>query len=134
MKAHVDAIKALLAPLSYGIYFVDVTVDNPAIPYNLIWCSSGVPFDDSLCGSGSDLSERVNITSVAGTTEGVLILQALVRGVLAGKIPTVTGRHVEPLKLIESQPIAVDRAVTLTDPNRHPAYGVDTYRLSSTPA
>ena len=43
---------------------------------------------------------------------------------------TVTGRTVT-LEHVEARAVQIDRDVTIPDTNRHPAYGVDLFRLVS---
>lgn len=133
MKAHYSAIQAKLATL-YTTYFVDVPV-TPVMPYFLLWGSAGtLPVEASASGPlATDFDTTFNVTAVAGTGEGVLTMQAAARAALAAT--TVTGRHVA-ITLRTEQPTAliVDRDVVLPDTDRHPVYGVDVYRLQSTPA
>lgn len=127
MKPTIDAIRALLAGLGYQVYYVDVPT-APTLPYVLLWSSSGLrPVEVPVAGS-SDLTDTIGATAVAANADAVLIVQARVRGVLDGSHPAVTGRATW-LNLSDSQPVAVDRDVT-----PHVAYGVDMYRLITTPA
>lgn len=131
MLAHITAIKALLAPVG-AVYYVDVP-DAPALPYVLLWGSSGVPSDDVPISGADDLTDLLGVTAVAGTPDGVLIVRSRVRTLLDGAHPIVAGRLVT-LRLFDSRPTQVDREVTIPNTNRHPAYGVDLYRLTSVPA
>jgi hypothetical protein len=137
MIAHIAAIRALLVPLGWATYYVDVP-DTPALPYVLLWSSAGLPgVEQSVDGARTDIDTTVGLTAVAGTPDGVLIVQKATRGILApGGLPkslTVTGR-VAVLSLFDSRPIAVDPAVTVPTTNRPVSYGVDVYRLMSVPA
>jgi hypothetical protein len=132
VKPLIDAIKALLAPLGYPVYYVDAP-DHPAMPYVLLWGSSGVPSPEQAIAGPSDLTDSLGVTTVAATPEAVLIVRARIRTVLDGARPTVAGSLVW-LNLTDSRPTAVDRDVTDPATNRHPAYGVDMYRLVSVPA
>jgi hypothetical protein len=128
MKAHIDAIRALLDPLGYPSYYVTVPAEPTTYPYVLVWSSSGtVPVEVPVSGS-ADLTDTIGVTLVAENPDSVLIATARVRGVLNGAHPAVTGR-LTWLNLSDSQPVAVDR-----DVKPPVAYGVDTYRLVSTPA
>lgn len=131
MLAHIAAIKALLAPVG-AVYYVDVP-DAPAMPYLLLWGSSGVPSDDVPISGADDLTDVLGVTAVAGTPEGVLIVRDRVRALLDGAHPTVAGRVVT-LQLFDSRATQVDREVTIPTTSRHPSYGVDLYRLTSVPA
>lgn len=136
MKAHVAAIKALI-PAPYTFYFVDVPA-APVYPYVLLWTSAGAPgLEVPLCGTNLDLDAIVGVTHVAASTDSILTVAAKVRAALqpAGQILSlsVPGRAAW-LKFYDAQTVQVDRDVTLPAPNRHPAYAVDMYRLTSTPA
>lgn len=133
MRAHIDAIMAMLAPLGHAVYFVDVP-DLPAMPYILVWSSAGTPGREvPLCDERTDLDTQIGVTSVAATPLGALTLSASVRALLDGSEPVTPGRSAR-LDLADSRPVDVDRQVTIPGSDRHPAYGVDLYRLRSTPA
>lgn len=131
MLAHITAVKALLAPLGYAVYYVDVP-EAPAFPYVLLWGTGGIAGPEQPMSGPADLTDRLGVTCVAGTPEGVLIAAARVRGVLDGAEPAVAGRRVW-LSLWDSRAVQVDREVTIPNTNRHPAYGVDLYALTSVP-
>jgi hypothetical protein len=132
VKPLIDAIKALLAPLGYPVYYVDAP-DRPTMPYVLLWGSSGVPSSEQAIVGPGDLTDLLGITTVAATPEAVLIVRSRVRTVLDDSRPTSAGSLVW-LNLADSRPTAVDRDVTDPTTNRHPAYGVDMYRLIAVPA
>ena len=131
MKAEFAAIEAKLAALR-TTYFVDVPA-TPVLPYYLLWGPAGtLPEESTVAGQlAADFDTDVYVTAVAGTGEGVLTMQAAARSALASV--TVSGRSVA-LTLTDSRPLMVDRDVILPDTDRHPVYGVDVYRLQSTPA
>jgi hypothetical protein len=87
----------------------------------------------ALCAEPTDLDELLRVMLVHTTTEGVLAAHEQVRATLHGSHPSVVGRSVT-LRLFGSEPVDVDRQMTLPTANRHPAYGVDIYRLTSVPA
>lgn len=132
MLAHITAIKALLAPLGYAVYYVDVP-EAPTLPYVLLWGTGGVAGPERPLSGPADLTDRLGVTCVAGTPDGVLIVTGRVRGALDGARPTVVGRSVW-LNLWDARAVQVDREVTIPNTNRHPAYGVDLYALTSVPA
>lgn len=130
MKEHIDAIRALLAGV-VTTYYVSVP-NTPTYPYVLLWSTSGVPgFEQSVEGPG-DLTDNIGATAVAATPDGVLVVRDRVRVLLDGSHPAVAGR-LTWLNLYDSLPTTLDTDVTLTGTG-HPAYGVDMYRLISTPA
>jgi len=135
MRSHVTAIRAALTTASLVNYFADAGTD-PTLPYVLLWTGSGAPpIEDSIASRG-DFEATLGVTSVAGTPEGVLIVQAAARTALAAFASgstAVTGRIVW-LTLEDSRAVQVDRDVPVTATGRYPAYGVDMYRLRSTPA
>lgn len=135
MRSHIGTIKALI-PAPYVPYFVDVP-DAPTYPYVLLWTSAGAPgLETSLCGTNRDLDAVLGVTHVATSPEGALIATERVRGALqpGGDILrlNVPGRAAW-LKRFDSRDVQVDRDVTLPASNRHPAFAVDLYRLTSTP-
>jgi hypothetical protein len=129
MRAHITAIRALAEPL-YPTHYAEVHGD-PTYPYVLVWSSPGRLTTATLSDALDILDDTLGVTAVALTGEGVLAVQAAVRAVLHGATLAVPGRFAG-LRLAGSQPVAVDHTVTLTD-GRHPAYGVDTYRIHSVP-
>ena len=133
MKAHIDAIKALLVSTGYDVYFADVP-ETPDYPYVLLWCSPGLMVADSLRGVQDVLDEPLGVTTVGANTDATLIAAGVARAALLGAHPTVAGRYVHELRLTDSRPVRIDRDVTLPDTNRHPSYGVDIYALKSDPA
>lgn len=136
MKAHVAALKVALTTL-YPTYFVDAS-GATSYPYLLLWTSPGRPGDEvALDDAQTDLDETFGVTHVAATPDGVLTMTQRVRDVLTpgghpGRL-TVAG-HAVWVRLDDSRPIDVDRDVTIPATGRHPAFGVDLYRLTSTPA
>ena len=131
MKAHYAAIETALAAL-YTTYVVDVP-DTPVLPYFVLWGPAGtLPEESTVAGQlSTDFDTDVYVTAVAGTAEGVLTMQAAARTALRSL--TVTG-HLVALTLTDSRPLMVDRDVILPNTDRHPVYGVDVYRLQSTPS
>lgn len=136
-SAHVDALKALLSPLGYSVYFGEAPV-LPEYPYVVLWTQGqGFHGDVSVGFVRRDFRWRVGVTMTAGTPEGALIVQEAVRGVLmpGGEScrPRVAGRSVE-LVWRDGLGVTVDRAVKITGTDRFPAYTVDMYDLVSVPA
>lgn len=140
MRAHIAAVRERLEELTFEgraggdlVYAVDVPEGvAPAFPYFLVWSSTG----RLVAGSLRDdryLDDRVGVTVVALTPEGVWSAAAKARAALDGWTPTVDGQIVQPLRLVDSQAVQPDRDVTLPNSNRHPYFGVDLYRLVSEP-
>lgn len=137
MIAHVAAIKAALAPLGYPVHFTAVPpgVSNGG-PHLLLWTSAGNLDVLALDGMAREIDTQVGLTHVTGTPEGVLVMTARTRAVLAplglGELEVEGWRSW--LRLVDSRPVQIDRDVPITGTNRFPAYGVDMYRLLATPA
>jgi len=137
MRAHIDALKALLASLGRDVYY-GAAPASPALPYLLLWSSSGRPgVEVGIDGVRADIDDQIGLTAVAATPTAVLALQRSARAILS---PAGAPLDVEVagwdsvLTLDDSRPIAVDADVTIASSGAHPAYGVDMYRLRATPA
>lgn len=137
MIGEVDAIRALLTATGHVNFLGEVSGTPPA-NYYLIGISGGSPgVEQAIDGMRADIDDQVQVTSVAGSIAGVLIMQDLARNALTpGRMPrqlTVAGRHAV-LVFDGSERLGVDRDVTNPTTNKHPAFGVDSYRLVSTPS
>lgn len=131
MNSHIAAVEALLASLPGDVAYGDATGHTP--PYVLLWSSAGNAGLEASVTGESGMSDLLGVTWVHTTPRNALALAALGRPLLDGVKPTVTGRSVL-LTLESSEPVRVDRDVTLTTTNTHPAYIVDRFRLVSVPA
>jgi len=134
MLAHITAIKALLT--AHTAYDTAAPA-NPPMPYYLVWGPGGTPgVEQAVDDVRLDIDAMIGVTTVAANPTAVRVAQGQSRGVLApgghAVALTVTGRAAW-LRLFDSQPIEPDNAVTLPDTG-HPCYGVDMYRLISTPS
>ena len=136
MKAHLDAVKARVESLGVAT-FIGWAYDPPA-RYVIL---GPVTWDGSdelpLCGPEDVLDETFRVKAVAGTTvDGALILLGLIRDELSPGLRWeplyVPGRAAE-VKFWRFERAAVDQSTTTTSTDRHPAFGVDTYRLMSQP-
>ena len=139
MRAHLRALQTALAPLGYPVHLIHAEgrsdVEVPPVPYLVLRAPTwGDPDDLPVCGPGADLDARVLITGTASTAEGALVVLGRVRTHLApetvldveGRYATVTGHRSE----LEPQ---VDQDLRLPGSDRHPGFGVDSYRLTSSP-
>ena len=130
MKAHLDAMETKIG----GTVPVDLWASEPGrIPPWIIleapaWGSDP---DVMLCGGMVRMETDVRVKAVAGTTGGVAIILANARAALPGVL-TVSGRKAS-LEWLRSEFVALDTSATIPGTSRHPAYGVDTYRLTSVP-
>lgn len=131
MRKLIDALKAHISETTpYTAYFGEVD-DTPNYPYVLLWTSTGQLEANTLAGD-RDLSDRLGVTMVATTSEGVLSMSTHVRRSLVGFAPESDQWSVEELRPpFDSQPIDRDRDVAL--PNYgYPSFAVDLYRLQGT--
>ena len=132
MRALIDSLKARIATATpYAAYFGEVD-GTPDYPYVLLWTSTGQLEQHTLAGA-ADLSDRLGVTMVATTSEGVLSMSKHVRAALVGFKPDSDTWSVAALREpYDSQPIDRDRDVSL--PNHgYPCFAVDLYRLHGTP-
>jgi len=132
VRTLIDSLKDRVTETTpYTAYFGEVT-DTPNYPYVLLWTSTGRLEANTLAGE-QDLSDRLGVTMVATTGEGVLAMSKHVRSALKGFAPASAQWLVEALRSpYDSQNVDFDRDVAL--PNHgHPAFAVDLYRLQGTP-
>jgi hypothetical protein len=127
------AVRALLDTLGFDVFYVDAPTRPDALPYVVLVTSSGRMAGPALCADLTDLDELMRVMVVDTTPEGVIDTHEQIRATLHGAHPPVAGRAVT-VWLLTSEPVGVDRDMTLVSTNRHPAYGVDIYRLTSVPA
>lgn len=132
MRSHLLAVKPLIEALRYTVYVGDAP-GAPTYPYVLLWGSGGRLVSDEADGQQDDLNDLLGVTMVATTADAALMIPPAVRAVLIGARLVVAGRHVQPLRLANSQSVQVDQQVSLPPTNRHPAYVVDQYRVISEP-
>ena len=136
MKAEVSAIKALLTALGRTVH--EITASGTlTYPYYILWSSTGnAPVERSVRAETSDIDDYVGVTTVGLTASSVRDGAAAARGALCPSgLPsslTVTGR-VAVLTFSEARPIQADMDVALVSGARV-MFGVDLYRLVSTPA
>lgn len=145
MIAHLrDGVKPVLATLDPPVnihlgyaYATSTTSPIPPMPYFVLagptW---GTPEEAPVCGVDEALDAEFRLTAVAANPESAAILLGRARRLLSPgtawtRIPYV-GRRVQ-VKFVRSEVLDVDRDVTIPATNRHPGYGVDSYRLVSEP-
>lgn len=144
MIAHLrDGVKPALGSLTppvgthVGYAYGDTTSEIPPVPYFVLAGPSwGLPEEAPVCGVDDALDAEFRLTAVAANPESAGILLGRARAVLSpnGEWTRISyeGRRVE-VRFVRSEVIGVDRDVTIPKSNRHPGYGVDTYRLVSEP-
>jgi hypothetical protein len=136
MIEHLKAIKAALDPLGYTTHLVaaaEVTGQYLVLGGR----SWDRPDEMPVCNTTDSLVTDWRLTAVAGTPEGVGTMLRRARELLSpqlapSRIP-MAGRDVR-VWFERGEFIGVDRDTVNTTTGRHPAYGVDTYRLTSEPA
>jgi hypothetical protein len=132
---HLQAVKALLVPLGRPVHLVDATGET-AYPYFIVWPSTGAPGVDGALDQNADLSFLIGVTGVGETVDSAGIISRNARAILGPTKPVplaVTGRRA----WIRWEGLAsanVDRDVTITGTNRHPAFEAHQYRVESIPA
>lgn len=132
MRAHIDAVKSLLAGGGVTAYWVDVAV-SPVYPYALLWGPSwGDSAETTLGGCDTDMDRSLMVTCVAANPDVLLTFVDRVKSIMDGSSPLVAGRSTD-LRYVRSETTDVDRTVTIPPTNRHPAFAVEAYRYRSTP-
>lgn len=129
MRAHLEAVGALLQPRRFYLGDVDGT---PQYPYFVIWASVGALEDISQDGRQDAINDTFGVTGSAATYGDVMDLQRVARSKLIGTRLNVPGWSTAELRLVDSQPVQVDRDVRMPN-GRFPSFGVDLYRLISEP-
>lgn len=121
-------LEALLSPVC-RVYDTDVP-ESPKFPYIVAWGGNANPHPEQSVASRIDgVLDRVGVTVAAGTPAGARIVHSRVREVLQpGGFPLDIAGFT--LKLVDHQPVQVDRQETITGTNRHPAYCVDIYQVA----
>lgn len=133
MRTHLNAVKARL----------DATA-----PTFIVWAQGEARYfvltapahelsDEAAVSSTTDAFDfEVRVKAVTGTPEGVLAMLDLARAELSpggrSSALTVAGRAAT-IRFVRSEFVDVDDSTTITGTNRHPAVGVDTYRVVSQP-
>ena len=137
MNAELKAVKDALGSLSYPVFVVWATAPVPAQYVVLGGRGWEAPDDLPVCGTSDTLDTDIRVKAVTGTPEGVLTMLARIRGLLSPQLAEtrlpLTGRRVS-VRFARSEFVDVDTDQTITGTNRHPAFGVDTYRLTSEPS
>ena len=136
MIAHLAAVKTHLGPLGYTAHLVwapEVTGQYLVLG-GRAWER---PRESPLSGLTDDLDTDLRITAVTGTPEGASIMLARVRALLSPQLDEtrvpMAGRDVR-VRFERSEFLTVDQDQVITGTSRHPAVGVDTYRLTSQPS
>lgn len=105
--------------------------DPPAFPYAVLFMGTGIDEGTKLCGDPDTATFRFQVTSVGLTADAVFIVVDETRARLLGIRPPVAGRATVRIRKETEIPVREDKDVTLTAPNRHPMFAVDTYVFES---
>lgn len=136
MIAEVEALRAeIAAQTPYAVHaFAAPSLSLPQVVIEAP--PTGDRGELSACGTTSAVDDTVRVKAVAGTSEGVAMMLARIGEVLS------PGREVRRLPMpgraldvvwVRSEFVAADTSVTIPSTNRHPAVGVDSYRVVSQP-
>jgi len=133
--AHLEAVKALLVPRGRPVHLVDASGET-SYPYYLVWPSTGAPGLDGALDQNADVSFLIGVTGVGETVASAGVVARNAKALLGPTKPVplvVAGRRA----WIRWEGLAsadVDRDVTITGTNRHPAFEAHLYRVESIPA
>lgn len=144
MRSHLQALAAHLAPLGYPVHLYRANPQPgdpgdmvPPVPYLVLrgaWDSGDeIPLSDST----TTLDTEVRVTATATTAEGAGVVLDRVRALLSPRsdwtsVP-MEGWVVQVKRARAEIEPDVDMDLRLPGSNRHPGFGVDSYRLHSTP-
>jgi len=140
IRAHRDAVLALLAPLTtdpaVGFTVAVGALDDagkpaldpvpPVTPYAVLRIRSRMTSDRLVPWHGR-FDATVYLTHCGRTEDEAAWAQERTRALLLDAVPAVTGRVCAPLAMLDSQPIHTDR-----DVSPPLFYGVDVYTVYST--
>lgn len=144
MRAHLRAVAARLEVLGYPVHLYranplagedEGTV--PPVPYLVLNGSWGVGDEIPVCDETETLDTEFRLTATATTAEGAGVVLERARGLLSPRanwtaVP-MTDRVVQVKRARAEIVPTVDMDLRLPGSNRHPGFGVDSYRLHSTP-
>jgi hypothetical protein len=140
IRAHVAAVRALLAPLEASPTSMPVFVaglDDPHVPLDpqqpsrtpyVVLRTDGLPTlrSERLAPWSNDVTGRLYVVCAGSSWDEAAWALEKTRGVLADVVPVVAGRSVAPLRLVDSSDIEADRDVS------PPLWsGVDVYALQT---
>ena len=131
---HVLAVRDLLEAAGITVHLGDVTDPNPTMPYTMLQIPPGVPFDVNVAAQQVEFAEDLPVTVVDDSPLNCLRTRQQVRDVLDKAVPVVAGRVCFPMRLSGGTQIRPDTSVVIPGTSRHPAFGVDTWSVASTPA
>jgi len=135
MLAHLQAIESLWSSLGYTIH--RWTASTITEQYVVLSASGwGVDPERPVSGLSESFSAEVRVMAVAATCDGASIMLGRMRALAPSRAPkklTVAGRSAT-IQFVRSEFLDVDRSTVIAGTSLNPAYGVDTYLLTSDPA
>ena len=139
MRGHLQAVASFLAPLGYPVHLFHAEGPGdgvtPPVPYLVLRGPSWDTGDEvGVCGGRDQLDTRVNVTAAASTAEGALVVLGRVRDLVGARaVLSVAGRAAQVSDHRSEVNPQIDWDLRLPNSNRHPGFGVDSYRLTSHP-
>lgn len=136
MNAHLTALKSRLARLGYltHLYSAPTVTEQYLILSAPPW---GDDLERAVSGAATSFTVEIRVKAVTGTTDGVVIMLDRVRAELSPEGVatrlTVAGRSAW-IGYARSEFVDVDSDERIEGTNLHPAFGVDSYTLTSEPA
>lgn len=130
---HLEAVSEQIAPLDWARH-IGAAPPSTLPPFVVITAPTWGDELEASLNPGDPFAVDVRITCSAATPEGALMMSEQVRATIAparADAPlAVAGRHVR-IRWERSEWVGYDNSVTLPEPNRHPGFAVDTYRITS---
>lgn len=128
IRAHTDAVLALVDAVPYVNVYDGQVPDSPTFPYVVIRTDSGRRERSALPASSDRLTVRIWATSVGHTRAEAQMASERVTTALLDVRPTVASRSCFPITSVNSQPARVDDVVQSL------VYVLDEFELVSIPA
>lgn len=133
MIDHLEAVQARLV----GIHPTHIVWATDAGPYYVLTSPSFSPSDEAAVSSTTEaLDFELRVKAVTGTPAGVFTMLRLAREELSPLLRSsrlVVAGRAATIRFRRSEFVDVDDSTTLTGTNRHPAIGVESYRIVSQP-
>lgn len=135
MIDHLKVIRSLIEARGFTVHIM--SADGPiTYPYVLISPGYGRPGERPLSERLDSIDHDLQVRSVGGSATSMLGMLGAVRQILSPdkgwRRLDVPGRKAQ-VKFIRHEMSEQDRDVVITGSKRHPHFGVDVFRLVSTP-
>lgn len=128
IRAHVDAVLALVDAVPNVTVYDGQVPNDPALPYVVIRTDTGRRERSALPASSDRLTVRIWATSVGETRASAQWVSEKVTTALLDVRPTVTGRTAFPITSVNSQPAREDDVV------KPLVFVLDEFELTTIPA